>query len=100
MDISFFQSKFLETITSLDIGNLEFYQFGSSIHKSFFRDIDILIIYDNYEIMKVIKQTLIKELKICLPHITCLSTKEETELSFIKATQAQKLYPILETVYS
>ena len=94
MDIKFFYKKFLDIISAINNEDLIFYQFGSSSsNEKIFNDIDILIIYNNYEEMNIIKLKLIEELKEWLPHITCLSTVEEFELSFIKAVDAKKLYP-------
>lgn len=93
MDIEIFHKKFLDIISTANIKDLIFYQFGSSSKEKIFNDIDILIIYNDYEIMNKIKLKLIEELKEWLPHITCLSTVEEFELSFIKTVNAKKLYP-------
>lgn len=93
MDIIKFQENFLQEIANLEVGHLEFYQFGSSLRDAFFKDLDILIIYEDYELAMIIKSSLIKNLKLWLPHITCLSKTEEEDLSFINNTQAKKIYP-------
>lgn len=93
MDIELFHKKFLDIISTVNIEDLIFFQFGSSSNEKIFNDIDILIIYNDYEKMNLIKLKLIEELKEWLPHITCLSTVEEFELSFIKKVNAKKLYP-------
>lgn len=94
MDINVFHLKFLNIISKLDVVGLCFYQFGSSLNKNVFNDIDIVIVYDNYIKMEAVKLRLINDLEDWLPHVICLTVKEEFELSFVSNVGGKKIFPI------
>lgn len=91
MDLKIIKKRLFNILTHKEINTLDFYLFGSSLEKKLFEDVDILIIYENYEIVQKVKQHLNVELKDLLPHIICLSRTEEVQLSFIKIVNAYKI---------
>ena len=89
------------------ISNIEFkklldelYQFGSSLEKEEFNDIDLLLIYKNSEknkqneiltLKKIIKSYLFKQYQIDID-ITVLSENEEKEKKFLEQVNYIKVY--------
>ena len=79
--------------------NLEIFQFGSSLISSKSNDVDILVIYNEYqipnsEIYKRIIKPLKKELTILYGkriHFTCLNKNEEEKCVFLSKINAKKL---------
>jgi len=91
MEIAKIEIKLIDVLKNNDSQEVQFYLFGSYLTDGFYQDIDILIIYDNYEKMNRIKKKINDELSEFFPHITCLTSEEEIELSFIQHTNAKKV---------
>ncbi len=69
----------------------QLFLFGSALRKSNYLDIDILIIYTQYDDLLTVRNILEAAFEQCLIHITCLTVSEELELSFINRTGALKI---------
>ncbi|MFC0426483.1 nucleotidyltransferase domain-containing protein [Chryseobacterium scophthalmum] len=91
MEVTNINVKLIEIIKNSNSQNLQIYLFGSYLTGSYYEDIDILIIYGDYDAMKSIKKKINHELTEFFPHITCLTFEEEIELSFIKKSNAKKI---------
>ncbi len=71
--------------------NIEVFVFGSILSSERFKDLDILLIYQDYEELVKIKKEIQDLLPFELIHFTCLTKKEEIELDFIEKTNALKI---------
>jgi|SRR5690606_11230899 len=71
--------------------NTEVFLFGSILSSERFEDIDILLIYQDYEELVILKMEIQSLLPYELIHFTCLTKKEESELNFIEKTKAFKI---------
>ncbi|MCI3936889.1 nucleotidyltransferase domain-containing protein [Chryseobacterium aahli] len=90
-EVVLFEKKFLEFLHKINCTDFEFYLFGSSLKRKNYHDIDILIIYNNYEVLKEVKAKINFEFADFFPHLTCITFNEEKELQFIKMVAAKKL---------
>lgn len=91
MEIETFIENF-KILTKNDIfQEFEFYLFGSSLYSKKYIDIDILIIYNDFDNLKKIKEKIIEEFNHNLLHITSLTVSEEIELAFIKKVNAKRI---------
>lgn len=71
--------------------NTEMYLFGSILSSKRHKDIDILIIYEDYEELMFVKVEIQNLLPYEILHFTCLTKSEELELNFIRKTNALQL---------
>lgn len=72
--------------------NTEVLVFGSILSSDRFEDTDLLLIYQDYEELVLLKNQIQDLLPFELIHFTCLTKTEESELNFIKKTNALTLY--------
>lgn len=92
MELISFRKEFLDFINNLEIeAYYEFYLFGSILNNNYFIDIDILILYSDYEELKKVKKSINNGFFDKLPHLTCLTFNEELELNFIRKTNSQHI---------
>ena len=91
MDLTNIESKLNDITKNINSKELQVYLFGSYISKRFYEDIDILIIYEDFNLMKSIKKRINDELVEFFPHITCLTFEEEIELRFIQQANAKTI---------
>lgn len=80
--------------------NIEVFLFGSILSSDRFEDIDILLIYQDYEELVILKKEIQDLLPYELIHFTCLTKREESELNFIEKTKAIKIKTTHNKVYS
>lgn len=71
--------------------NIELFLFGSILSSERFEDIDILLIYQDYQELVILKKEIQDLLPYELIHFTCLTKREESELNFIEKTNAFKI---------
>jgi predicted nucleotidyltransferase len=71
--------------------NTEVFLFGSILSSERFEDIDVLLIYQDYEDLSILKKEIQDLLPYELIHFSCLTKKEELELNFIEKTKALKI---------
>lgn len=99
MVISLIDDLELKGILNVTI-RFELYQFGSSVEKENFNDIDLLLIYKNTDrnrqdeiliLKKVIKNYLFERYKVDVD-ITVLSENEEKEKKFLEQINYIKVY--------
>ena len=99
MGINLIDDLELKRILNIKI-RLELYQFGSSLDKEFFNDIDLLLIYNNSEknnqsgilmLKRSIKDYLYKQYHKNID-ITVLSENEENEKNFLEQINYLKIY--------
>lgn len=91
MEIETFIKNFKLLIQTDTFQEFEFYLFGSSLLNKKYIDIDILIIYNDFDNLKKVKEKIIEEFNHNLVHITSLTVSEEIELAFIKKLMRRKL---------
>ncbi|WP_157973008.1 nucleotidyltransferase domain-containing protein [Aureibaculum luteum] len=92
MELKEFITEFIDFINNLEIeSEYEFYLFGSILKNKRYNDIDILIIYSDFEELKKVKESINTVFYDRLPHLTCLTLNEELELNFIKKTNSRKI---------
>lgn len=92
MELAEFIKEFIAFINSLELeSEYEFYLFGSILNNKHYNDVDILIIYSNFEELKKVKESINRVFYDKLPHLTCLTQNEELELNFIKKTNSRKI---------
>ena len=91
MEIETFIKNFNILIQTDTFQEFEFYLFGSSLLNKKYIDIDILIIYNDFNNLKKVKEKIIEEFNHSLVHITSLTIFEEIELGFIKKVNAKKI---------
>jgi len=64
------------------------YIFGSALRSSFYNDIDLLVVYENVEILRLIKRKMLA-LELLYPiHLMCLTFLEEREFDFVYEQKA------------
>jgi len=80
--------------------NTEIFVFGSILSSNRFEDIDILLIYQDYEELVRLKKEIQNLLPFELIHFTCLTKTEVLELNFIEKTNALKIKTTHNKVYS
>lgn len=80
--------------------NTEVFLFGSILSSDRFEDIDILLIYQDYEELVILKKEIQDLIPYELIHFTCLTKREESELNFIEKTNAFKIKTTHNRVYS
>ncbi|OCB77158.1 hypothetical protein B0A79_01955 [Flavobacterium piscis] len=94
MELESIQEELITVVKglSLKVNFVDFYLFGSFLlNPRSANDIDILIIYENKNQIKVIKkdfENLSKEFPL---HMNYFTHKEEKELNFIKTQRAKKI---------
>lgn len=71
--------------------NIEIFLFGSILSSEKFEDIDVLLIYQDYEDLLILKKEIQDLLPYELLHFSCLTKREESELNFIEKTKALKI---------
>jgi predicted nucleotidyltransferase len=92
LELNDFKYRFRELYESNSFEtSLQFYLFGSFLTKQNYLDIDILILYDDFEVLQNSKSIIETEFSNELVHFICLTTKEESETDFIKKTNAKQL---------
>ncbi len=74
-----------------NLRNTEVFVFGSILSSERFEDIDILLIYQDYDELVRFKKEIQDLLPYELIHFTCLTKTEESELNFIEETNALKM---------
>lgn len=85
--------KHFKLITEESVNdNLVIYLFGSFTSSLIYTDIDILIIYSNYDELQKIKCLILEKFKTSLIHFTCLTKTEEEELNFVEKVNAIKIF--------
>jgi len=85
--------KLIETFKQFtnNFRNTEVFVFGSILSSDRFEDIDILLIYHDYEELVRLKKQIQYLFPFELLHFTCLTETEECELNFAKKTNALKM---------
>lgn len=85
--------KLIETLSLLESNflSVEVYVFGSILISNRFEDIDILLIYQDYDDLMSLKKEIQDLFPFELIHFTCLTKKEELELNFVEQTNAFKI---------
>jgi predicted nucleotidyltransferase len=92
LELTEFIKKFISFIDTLELeSKYEFYLFGSILKNKHYNDVDILIIYSDFEELKKVKESINRIFYDKLPHLTCLTLNEELELNFIKKTNSRKI---------
>jgi len=72
--------------------NIECYLFGSALYRNFPNDFDILILYNETELLTNVKSEL-KSIEIFPPlHLNYFTFKEEMELNFIEQQNAVRIF--------
>lgn len=71
--------------------SVKIYLFGSFLNISAYKDIDILLIYQNYSTLYTLKNKITTEFHCELIHFTCLTLNEELELKFIDKINAVEI---------
>lgn len=97
MELGVVKNELLEIKTALafTINAVECYLFGSILRSSLTaNDIDILIVYQEPEHLKTIKQSF-TSLETCYPlHLTYLTYSEEQEFNFVVEQKAEKIFTL------
>ena len=91
LELNTFIKQFKYLLRNLLNNNFEFYLFGSFANNLIYNDIDIIIIYNDYNELQKTKDIISQEFKTHLIHFTCFTKSEEHELSFIEKVNAIKI---------
>lgn len=88
MELDGFIEKFRTFLMQVSRRELDFYLFGSFLTSEQYSDIDILIVYEDFEVLSLIKKIIFNEFSELPIHITSLKNSEEKELNFISKVNA------------
>lgn len=69
------------------------YLFGSYLYSENWADLDVLIIYKNYEDIPMIKEVFSRNLSNTPLDLNFMTEEEESFYNFINQTNAQKIFP-------
>jgi len=69
------------------------YLFGSYLYSENWADLDVLIIYKDYEDISMIKEVFSKNLSNTPLDLNFMTEEEESSYNFINQTNAQKIFP-------
>lgn len=86
-------TNLLSEVQILEI-DCSIYLFGSYLYSENWADIDVLIIYKNYQDISMVKEVFSKTLFNTPLDLNFMTKEEEKIYNFINRTNAQKIFPL------
>ena len=92
MEVEIIKRRLISLLFCEDVTTTcEIYLFGSVLHRNNYKDIDILIVYETNDNLKLLKHLIEGKLPHAILHFTCLTFQEQQELNFIREYQAYRV---------